>query len=151
MAAGSAGGDDPKIRAFYSVTDRKVTRRAVADHHRNRQRRNAARALFKEDGVLGGRRNDPTDTAGNQDADTIFVQITFLKIFGEAGASDGFITGRDGVLAKKVHPLRVFKGNVLCNIKVFDLASDLSTVLGSVKFRDGPQPAATFKQSVPER
>ena len=150
VAAGGTGGDQPEVGAAGAVTDRNITGGQVADHHRDQQRRNLARAAFLQDAVLIAHRLQSADAAGNDHADAVRIDAAAAQLLGETGHFHCFVTGGDCVLAEKIQPLRLFGGHVFGDVEVLDFTGDPGAVFRSVEAGDFAQTATAVYQRIPE-
>lgn len=150
MGARRAGGDQPHIRAARAVTHRNVARSDVADHHRNQERRDAARAAFEQHPVLVAHGRKAADPARHDHADAVRIDFAAPQVFRQPGGRHGFVGGGDRILAEEVETLRVLRIHVSAEIEILDLPGDLRPVFRGVEPGDLPDPAPAVDQSVPE-
>ncbi len=145
VRAGAASRDDRNIRPLVSIHDGEVAGNHIDDCRRNEKRRDAARPLFEESGVIVLNGVDAADTGANRYANTLGVLLCCLQ----TGILYCLDTGRHAVMDKGIHLARLFQRDVFSDIEIFDGAAETHTEFGNIEAGNRTDTAFSCENTLP--
>ena len=146
VGRGGARRDDPEIRPLETVADRQVPRNHVDDRGRNEKRRDLARSVGRQEGVvLGFDGRESTDTRAGDDPATLDIMLAEV----DPGMGHGLDARRHAVVHELVHATGFFRRDVVTDREAAHGTADTGGEGAGVEAGDETNAALATQHRIP--
>ena len=132
------------VDALHSVHDRDVCRCHVGDHHRDVHRSDLAGLLISY--LLSFMSLERSDSGAYDDANSVRILVLHLN----SGLLDGFLSGSDSEMSKRLHTLHRLEVHIVLRIEILDLACELDLGIARIVLGDRTGSRLSLFKTFPE-